>query len=344
MDRGAWQATAHGVTKSQKRLSEANTTLLHTGLPCWPLFNTKYSELLSGWHATPPCRCVLGGKLCVCRCKHTHTFNVYITGSITFDSKDGWRLFLPHESFWIVLFLKHLFHLQFIEWSCVRYCGSGDRCFYKDRTQTDGKFSISTIVEKGPLRGCVESGAWWVVAAGRALSQRREPLRAPSSCPGICVWGCRPNPVPRLAGSGWGVGLGWAQAGGPWDHGTGASSGFQRLWVLVHVLYVSFLSPCPVFPLDLCSWPVLMARPLVASSMGTSAYHGGPSCGGGSWGSTVSLCLVDLGEHNGSGRVLEPRHLFPAPSPVPPGKAMAHLLGGHLRKASLRLSLPLTLA
>ena len=81
----------------------------------------------------------------------------------------------------------------------------------------------------------------------------------------------------------------------------------------------TLLSPCPVFPLDLCSWPVLMASSVVASSMGTSAYHGGPACGGGSWGSTMSLCLVGLGEHNGSGPVLEPRHLFPAPCPVPTG-------------------------
>lgn len=140
--------------------------------------------------------------------------------------------------------------------------------------------------------------------------------------------------------------------------GTGLGSGrrpmgswHRSLFWLSEAVSACSCSVC-VLPLPLprlSSGSVLMActngtPPLVASSMGTSAYHGGLSCGGGSWGSTVSLCLVDLGEHNGSGRVLEPRHLFPAPSPVPPGKAMAHMLGGHLRKASLRLSLPLTLA
>lgn len=141
-------------------------------------------------------------------------------------------------------------------------------------------------------------------------------------------------------------------------HGTGLGSGrrpvgswHRSLSWLSEAMSACSSSGCvlplplpPVFPLDLCSWPILMAHPLVASSMGTSAYHGGPACGGGSWGSTMSLCLVDLGDHNGSGPVLEPRHLFPAPSPVPTGEAVAHMLGGHLWKASLRPSLPLTLA
>lgn len=126
-----------------------------------------------------------------------------------------------------------------------------------------------------------------MVAARRALSQRREPLGAPSLCPGICVWGCHPNPALRLAGSGCGVGLGWAQAGGPWDRGTGASSGFQR------PMSACSCSPC-VLPLPLpcvSSGSVLMA---CTHGKLCSCFQHGDQCL--SWGT----CLWGwfLGEHN----------------------------------------------
>lgn len=82
-------------------------------------------------------------------------------------------MFLPHESFWIVLFLKHLFNLQFIERGSLGNYGSGDSCFYNpgDRMEASGKLSIDRqIIEKRLLRGRVHSDTQWVVSARRVLS------------------------------------------------------------------------------------------------------------------------------------------------------------------------------
>ena len=43
MDRGAWQATVHGVTESQTRLKQLGTCLWHRGLQSIPC-DTEYGE------------------------------------------------------------------------------------------------------------------------------------------------------------------------------------------------------------------------------------------------------------------------------------------------------------
>lgn len=143
-------------------------------------------------------------------------------------------MFLPHESFWIVLFLKHLFNLQFIERGSLGNYGSGDSCFYNpgDRMEASGKLSIDRqIIEKDLLRGRVHSGTQWVVSARRVLSAEEGAAGCwgaalPSLClehlclgwaiptllaawlfPAWLLWRSQPG-YSRPDCSGWAVGLG----------------------------------------------------------------------------------------------------------------------------------------
>ena len=56
MDRGAWRATVHGVTKSQRRLSDYHLTplfiqkfSLHASIYTRPMLNTGQQGLHGGW-------------------------------------------------------------------------------------------------------------------------------------------------------------------------------------------------------------------------------------------------------------------------------------------------------
>ena len=127
MDRGAWRATVHGVTKSQTRLSNFThftslvLGLVHTLRRCFPVISPSHSQRATLSHINKNFKVIISSTSGMC------IYNMEILMFLTFTEKWkniwGWALFYLRHSICFIMYLSIL--CQFI--SCFLHFSVNSR-------------------------------------------------------------------------------------------------------------------------------------------------------------------------------------------------------------------------